>query len=79
MAGDPYPTVNITPLSAPTARPDEPVTHGNPYGPGAGTEVLRGAPNYAPTLVDTIKHLASFDPSGDAELLYRQLMDNGIA
>lgn len=29
-----------TPLSAPTQRPDEPVTEGNPMGPGAGPSVL---------------------------------------
>lgn len=30
----------ITPITAPTQRPEEPVTHGSPFGPGAGTEVL---------------------------------------
>lgn len=30
----------ITPLDAPTERPDEPVTAGSPSGPGPGTEVL---------------------------------------
>lgn len=79
LAGDPYPTVNITPLGADTQRPDEPVTQGNPFGDGAGTEVMRGMPNYTPSLVDTIKHIAQFDPSGDAELLYRQLVDNGMS
>ena len=29
-------------LSAPTARPNEPVTHGLPGGPGAGPEALTG-------------------------------------
>lgn len=29
-----------TPLTAPTQRPDEPVTAGSPTGPGAGTEAL---------------------------------------
>lgn len=29
-----------TPFGAPTERPDEPVTEGNPLGPGAGPEVL---------------------------------------
>jgi len=29
-----------TPLSAPTQRPEEPVTEGNPLGPGSGPEVL---------------------------------------
>lgn len=79
MAGDPYPVVNITPLGADTQRPDEAVTHGNPFGAGAGAEVMADLPNYAPSLVDTIKHIAQFDASGDAELLYRQLMDSGMA
>jgi hypothetical protein len=30
----------ITGLNAPTERPDEPVTQGNPMGPGAGPEIL---------------------------------------
>jgi hypothetical protein len=79
LAGNPYPTVNITPLNANTQRPNEELTHGNPFGPGGGSEVMRGMPNYAPSLVDTVKHIAQFDPSGDAELLYRTLIDNGMA
>lgn len=30
----------LVPLSAPTQRPDEPLTEGNPLGPGAGAEIL---------------------------------------
>ena len=30
----------ITSLNAPTERPDEPITQGNPMGPGAGPEIL---------------------------------------
>lgn len=30
----------LVPLGAPTQRPDEPLTEGNPLGPGAGMEVL---------------------------------------
>lgn len=30
----------VTPLDAPTTRPQEPVTHGLPSGPGAGPEAL---------------------------------------
>ena len=77
MAGNPFPTMDITPLSAPTTRPNDPVTSGINYGPGPGTEVMRGMPNYSPSLVDTLKHLAQFDPSGDAELIYRSLTDQG--
>jgi hypothetical protein len=75
MAGEPTPgPAPIVPLNAPTQRPNEPVTTGINMGPGAGTE-SRPLPNQAPTLVDTVKRLASFDPSGDAELIYRQLLD----
>jgi hypothetical protein len=35
---------SITPLGAPTERPDEPLTMGNPMGPGAGPEVLSSLP-----------------------------------
>ena len=34
----------VTPLSAPTARPDEPVTNGAAMGPGAGPSALGGQP-----------------------------------
>lgn len=77
MAGNPFPMADIVELSAPTQRPDEPITSGINYGDGPGTEAMRGLPNQQPTLIDTIKHLAQFDPSGDAELIYRQLLDNG--
>lgn len=30
----------LVPLGAPTQRPDEPLTEGNPLGPGAGSDVL---------------------------------------
>lgn len=68
---------DITPLSAPTARPDEPLTAGINRGEGPGTEAMRMLPNRGPSLVDTIKHLTQFDPSGDAELIYRTLTDQG--
>ena len=35
----------IVPLGAPTQRPDEPLTEGNPLGPGAGPEVLPLTPS----------------------------------
>lgn len=34
-----------TPLDAPSERPDEPVTEGNPLGPGSGPSVLSGGNN----------------------------------
>ena len=42
--GQPAPALpppgSLPPLNAPTTRPNEPVTHGSPSGPGAGPEVL---------------------------------------
>jgi len=77
MAGNPYPMAGLPELSAPTQRPNEPITSGINSGPGPGTEAMRGLPNQTTSLIDTIKHLTQFDPSGDAELIYRQLLDSG--
>ncbi len=79
MAGMPKSAfLNIVPLDAPTQRPDEPLTAGINRGEGPGSEALK-LPNRAPSLVDTIKYLVQFDPSGDAELIYRTLTDEGNA
>jgi hypothetical protein len=77
LAGTGFPDFNFTPLNAPTERPNQPVTAGIDIGEGGGSELMAGMPNYAPTLTDTLKRLAQYDPSGDAELIYRQLLDNG--
>lgn len=37
---NPNPLASVVPLSAPTQRPDEPVTAGAPLGPGPGPEVM---------------------------------------
>jgi len=67
----------IISLDEPSMRPDEPVTSGINMGAGGGTEAMGQLPNRGPSLIDTIKQLTQFDPSGDAELVYRQLLDNG--
>ena len=68
----------ITSLTAPTNRPNEPITAGADFGPGPGSEILPSMPAI-PTvsLVDTFKTLSMFDPSGDSELVYRRLVDEG--
>ena len=80
LAGNGVPNMPspVVPLSAPTQRPNEPVTTGIPTGPGAGTE-SRPLPNQAPTLIDTLRHLTQYDPSGDSELAYRHLLDAQIS
>jgi hypothetical protein len=77
LAGNPFPMADLLPLDAPTIRPDEPITTGINMGAGAGVEAMRGLPNRAPSLIDTIKHLTQFDSSGDSELIYRTLLDSG--
>lgn len=59
-----------------TQRPDEPLTAGLDIGEGPGSEVMN-VPNRSQSLIDTIRYLTQFDPSGDAELIYRTLTDQG--
>jgi hypothetical protein len=66
-----------TPLMAPTERPDEPVTAGINSGPGAGSEVMMDRPNQSYTLTQTLQQLIKYDPSGDTEMIYRALVDEG--
>lgn len=66
-----------TPLMAPTTRPNEPITSGVDIGAGPGSEALGALPNKSYSIADTIKALIPFDPSGDAELIYRKLIDEG--
>ena len=80
MQGNPVPsmpTPQAVPLSAPTMRPNEPVTSGVDIGPGAGSESIR-IPNVAMSPSHTVKQIALNDPTGEAELLYRTLLDKGM-
>ena len=76
MAGDPFKSPLLD-LMAPSIRPDQPITAGISGGPGGGTELMRDLPNNVPNVLDTIKTVMQFDTSGDSELLYRTLLDNG--
>jgi hypothetical protein len=66
-----------TSLMAPTTRPEEPITSGVDIGDGPGSEAMGQLPNKSYSIADTIKALIPFDPSGDAELIYRKLIDEG--
>ena len=77
MPAMPAPTVQAVPLSAPTQRPNEPITAGIDRGPGPGSEALQ-LPNAAISPSHTIKRLAQADPTGETELLYRALADRGM-
>ena len=64
-------------LNDTTQRPNEPLTAGINLGEGPGSEAMPNLPSRSQSLVDTIRYLAQFDPSGDAELIYRTLTDQG--
>ena len=46
-------------------------------GAGAGSEVMQDRPNQVVTLAQTMRNLIQYDPSGDTELIYRALRDQG--
>ena len=76
-AAQPTPTMpEVTPLMAPSMRPDEPVTAGINIGDGPGSEVMK-RPNQVRSLTDIIRDIVQYDPSGDTELIYRALRDEG--
>jgi hypothetical protein len=78
MAGNPIPQMEMpTPLMAPTSRPSEPITAGIDRGAGAGSEAMGTLPNKAYTISEVFRNLIPYDPSGDAELVYRTLLDEG--
>lgn len=58
--------VTATPLFAPTQRPDEPVTAGAPFGPGAGPDSV---PQQRTTLTQTLETLLPYDETGDIRAL----------
>ena len=78
MAGNPIPQMEMpTPLMAPTSRPNEPITAGVNIGDGPGSEAMGRLPNRAYTLTEVFRNLIQYDASGDAELVYRNLLDEG--
>lgn len=73
---------NIIGLNEPSQRPDEPVTHGAPSGPGAGPEVLSfnqqaPAASYG-SLQEILSQYATSDPSGSMSSLLQEAQRRGI-
>jgi len=67
----------VTGMFAPTERPNEPVTAGNPLGAGAGPEALNlPARNFSPTQI--LNRLAENDPTGQVEMILQDLNARGI-
>ena len=65
-----------TELMAPTGRVNEPIENGIDIGPGAGSEVMN-LPSTKEPLSVTMRKIAQFDPTGEAELIYSTLAEYG--
>lgn len=76
MQGNSYAQEMPTELMAPSNRPNEPVTSGVDIGPGAGSEALQ-LPSRQASLSATLQELIKYDPTGEAELAYRAIVDSG--
>jgi hypothetical protein len=68
----------VVPITAPTERPDEPITHGLPFGPGGGPEVLSNGPQRSNTLSQTVGGLIQYDSTGELTDLYEYLVSRGL-
>jgi hypothetical protein len=68
----------ITPLYAPTQRPDEPITAGSIMGAGPGPEAL-GMNAVAPRekLSDILSRMLPYDTTGEVAVLYQQALSVG--
>ena len=66
----------VTPLFAPSERPDEPITAGIAMGAGPGPEVM-GAARPVQRLSDTLAQLLPFDDTGDIAILYQEALARG--
>ena len=70
------PMTEVTPLFAPTQKPDEPITAGITRGPGPGPEAL-GVNMPAQKLSDALAKMLPFDTSGEIAILYQEALARG--
>lgn len=68
----------ITPLFAPTQRPNEPITQGIDIGPGAGSNILMGGPQPVEKLSDTLAKMLPYDSTGEVAILYQNALARGM-
>ena len=68
--------VPITPLMAPTERPDEPLTTGNPLGAGPGMDIL--STPQPKRLSEVFSQIAANDPTNETNLIFQYLQQKGF-
>lgn len=66
--------MQVTPLFAPTERPDEPITAGAPFGPGPGPAQV--GPSSA-SFASTLAKLLPYDSDGSISRLYQTALRRG--
>jgi len=66
----------VTPLFAPTQRPDEPITTGIDRGAGAGSEALMMNKSIV-KLSDTLAAMLPYDTTGEIAVLYQEALSRG--
>ena len=76
MGTMPLEPVMPTELMAPTSRPNEAISSGIDIGEGPGSEVMNLPTTKEPISV-TMRKIAQFDPTGEAELIYSTLAEYG--
>lgn len=67
----------ITPLFAPSQRPDEPITSGIALGEGPGPEVL-GVMQRPEALSQVLAQMLPYDTNGEIAALYEQAVTRGL-
>jgi hypothetical protein len=75
---NPVSQVPVTPLYAPSQRPDEPITTGVDIGEGAGSSSLMMQSQFAGRkLSDILAEMIPFDNTGDIAILYQDALSRG--
>jgi hypothetical protein len=68
----------VTPLFAPSQRPDEPITSGIALGAGPGPEALGARAVPQEKISDILATMLPFDQSGEVEILYQRALARGM-
>ena len=68
----------ITPLFAPSQRPEEPITAGIALGPGPGPEVLGMQKSGQEKLSDVLAQMLPYDQTGEIGILYQKALSRGM-
>ena len=68
----------LTPLFAPSQRPDEPITTGIDVGPGLSSQVLSMRPEPVEKLSDTLAKMLPYDQTGEITILYQNALARGM-